>query len=138
METTFVKIARYTYTAEAIIVRGKLESEGVDVFMADNFIIDTDPLVSNAVGGVKLYVKAGQREQAKLIINDISRYSVDNNGKPLQCPKCSEHKVEVGTTVKDFKSLLAFIITFGFFTVLPIYTKYKYRCDNCSHEFNIT
>ena len=50
----FRKIASFQYSSEAIIYKGRLESEGIAVFMRDNFTIDTDPLVSNAVGGVKI------------------------------------------------------------------------------------
>ena len=137
MSSTFTKIGAYLYSSEAIIVKGKLEAEGIEVFMADNLTIDTDPLVSNAIGGVKLFVKTEQLEQAKQVLESISRYSVDDSGAPVQCPKCGEKKVEIGTTIKNLKSLLAFIFTSLFAVVLPIYTKYKYRCNNCKHEFNI-
>lgn len=137
MSSTFTKIGSYLYSSEAIIIKGKLEAEGIETFMGDNFTIDTDPLVSNAIGGVKLFVKTEQLEQAKQVLESISRYSVDDKGTPIKCPKCGEAKVEIGTTIKNLKSLLAFIFTSLFAVVLPIYTKYKYRCNNCKHEFNI-
>ena len=56
MSETFVTIARYQYSSEAQIVKGRLEADGIDVFLRDNITIDTDPLVSNAIGGVKLKV----------------------------------------------------------------------------------
>ncbi|MBC7655284.1 MAG: DUF2007 domain-containing protein, partial [Oligoflexus sp.] len=53
MEKSIFKIiATYQYTSEAIIFKGKLESEGIEVFMRDNNTVDTNPLYSNAVGGV--------------------------------------------------------------------------------------
>ena len=59
MEKSIFKIiATYQYTSEAIIFKGKLESEGIEVFMRDNNAVDTNPLYSNAVGGVKLFVKS--------------------------------------------------------------------------------
>lgn len=136
MEKTFTKIGSYQYTSEAIIIKGKLEAEGIEVFMADNFTIDTDPLVSTAIGGVKLYVNTEDAEKAQEILEEISRYSVDDKGKPLSCEKCGSHEVELGTTIKDLKSLLAFLFTF-ITVLLPFYTKYKYRCNNCGNEFNI-
>lgn len=137
MSSTFTKIGSYLYSSEAVIIKGKLEAEGIEIFMGDNFTIDTDPLYSNAIGGVKLYVKTEQLEQAKQVLESISRYSVDENGKLIQCPKCGEAKVDPVTTIKNLKSLLAFIFTSLFAVVLPIYTKYKYRCNNCKHEFDI-
>lgn len=137
MENTFVKIGAYEYSTEAHIVKSRLEAEGIAVFMADNFTVDTDPLVSNAIGGVKLYVKTEEGEAAKAVLQSISRYSVDENGKPVCCPNCGEQRVEMGSTVRNAKSLIAFLFGFGLFGTLPFYTKYKYRCNNCGHEFNI-
>lgn len=56
-EEKFQLLRRFQYSSEAIIYQGKLESHGVEVFLRDNHIVDTNPLYSNAVGGVKLYVK---------------------------------------------------------------------------------
>lgn len=137
MENEFIKIVSYQYSSEAIIVKGKLESDGVEVFMADNFTIDTDPLVSNAIGGVKLYVRNGQFDKAKSILSEISRYSLNDEGQPVICPQCGSNKVEMGTTVKESKSLFAFLFGFLIAGGLPVYTKYKYRCENCRNEFEV-
>jgi DNA-directed RNA polymerase subunit RPC12/RpoP len=136
MENMFVKIGSYQYSSEAVIIKGRLESEGVKVFMGDNFTIDTDPLVSNAIGGVKLFVKNENLEQAQSILSEISRFSLDNEGELMQCPKCGMHKIELGSTVTDIKSLLAFLLGF-ILGLFPFYTRYKYRCSNCGHEFNL-
>ncbi|MBE98805.1 DUF2007 domain-containing protein [Flavobacterium coralii] len=137
MKNEFVKIRAFEYAPEAHIVKGRLEHEGIEVFMADNFTIDTDPLVSNAIGGVKLYVKAEDAENANKVLESISRYSVDENGIPISCPNCGDKRMEVGSTVRNTKSLLAFLFSFGLLGTLPFYTKYKYRCNNCKNEFNI-
>lgn len=137
MDNLFTKIGAYQYSSEAIIIKGRLEAEDIEVFMADNYTIDTDPLVSNAIGGVKLFVKTEDFEKAAEILNSISKYSLDNNGKPVICPVCQSTKVEVGSTIKDLKSLLVFIFTFLLVLVLPLYIKYKYRCSKCGNEFNI-
>jgi hypothetical protein len=137
MESAFAKIGAYQYSSEAIIVKGKLEAEGIEVFMADSFTIDTDPLVSNAIGGVKLFVKKEQEEDAYKVLNEISRYAVSDDGQPVMCPVCESKEADLMTTVKDKKSFLAFLFTFLIGGGLPVYTKYKYRCSQCNHEFEI-
>ena len=137
MNNLFTKIGAYQYSSEAVIIRGRLQAEGIEVFMTDNYTIDTDPLVSNAIGGVKLFVKTEDLEKAEHILGDISKYSLDNTGKPIICTECESAKVNVGSTVKDLKSLIAFVFTFLTAIVLPPYTKYKYRCAECGNEFNI-
>ncbi|QYJ69173.1 DUF2007 domain-containing protein [Flavobacterium litorale] len=138
MESAFTKIGSYLYSSEAIIIKGKLASEGIEVFMADNHTIETDPLMSNAIGGVKLFVKTEQLGAAKKVLDEISRYSLDDKGKPIKCPKCQQNKVEIGSTVKNIKSFFVFLFSFGFLGTLPFYIKYKYRCSNCGNEFNIS
>lgn len=133
----FTKIATFQYSTEAFIVKGRLEAEGIEAFIADNTTVDTDPIVSNAIGGVKLFVLSEYSDRAKEILDDISRFSVDENGNNIVCPECGSPTIDVMSTVRDGKSLFSFLFGFGLFGTLPPYTKYKYRCDACKHEFDI-
>lgn len=128
------EIANYQYASEAYLFKGKLESEGVEVFLQNEHTINTDPVLSNAVGGVKLFVKTDYVIKAKQILSTISSYSLDDNGLLLSCPKCGEQKIEFLSTIKNIASFFGFI--FGMFlAILPFYTKYKYRCESCNFEF---
>ena len=130
----FHKIANYQYTSEAYLFKGKLESEGIEVFLQNENTINTDPLLSNALGGVKLFVKSEDVMKAKQILDSIPEYSVDDKGELLTCPNCGAQKIEFLTTVKDLISLVTFI--FGILlSIFPFYTKYKYRCESCKFEF---
>ena len=135
MNPTFVTIATYQYSSEAQIIKGRLEADGVEVFLTDNYTIDTDPLVSNAIGGVKLKVYATDEARAKAILESIAAVSLDDEGEPVCCPNCQQERVQLFTTVTDAKSLGAFLVGF-FFGTLPFYTRYQYRCDQCNHKFN--
>ncbi|SDL67686.1 DUF2007 domain-containing protein [Kriegella aquimaris] len=132
----FSTVASFQYSSEAQIVKGRLEAEGIRVFLSDNLTIDTDPLVSNAIGGVKLKVRFEDEDDAISILKSINRYSIDDQGNAVVCPNCNSKKVDYFTNVKDFKSLISFLVGF-IFGVLPFYTKYEYRCENCKNKFNI-
>ena len=112
MSETFKTIARFQYSSEAQIIKGRLESEGIEVFLQDHLTIDTDPLVSNAIGGVKLKVLTTDAMQAEHILSTINQYSLDDDGEPITCPKCKSDKIEVFSTIKDGKAFFAFL--FGF------------------------
>lgn len=132
----FTTVAVFQYSAEAQIIKGRLESDGIAVFLSDNLTIDTDPLVSNAIGGVKLKVLSHQVIEAKLILNSMQDYALDDDGNSIQCPNCRSTHVELFSTIKDLKSFFWFI--FGFlFSTLPFYTKHKYRCEVCATEFDL-
>lgn len=133
-ESTFQKIATFQYSSEAIIFKGKLESEGVEVFMRDNNTVDSNPLYSNAVGGVKLFVKNDDFDKATDIFSNISQYSLDDNKKLIKCPKCGAEQIDMVTSIKDLKSFLIFLFSV-FLIAIPFYSKHKYKCDNCKFEF---
>lgn len=136
MSQTFKTIAKFQYSAEAQIIKGRLESEGIQVFLSDNITIDTDPLVSNAIGGVKLKVLSTDAMEAQHILESISKYAIDDEGNAMQCPNCTSTEVQLFSTITSLKSFVAFI--FGFISgTLPFYSKDKYRCSNCDTEFDI-
>lgn len=137
MSSTFKTIARYQYTSEAQIIKGRLEAEGIQVFLQDHLTIDTDPLVSNAIGGVKLRVRSKDVIKAKHILNSISQYSLDDDGNTIQCPNCESTTIGLYSTITDFKSFFAFII--GFISgTLPFSTRYQYQCEQCKTQFSIS
>lgn len=133
---TFTTVAVFQYSTEAQIIKGRLESDGIEVFLSDNLTIDTDPLVSRAIGGIKLKVLTYQAAEAKQILNAIQPYSMDDEGNSIQCPHCKSIQIELVSTIKDIKSLFWFIIGV-LFSSLPFYTKHKYRCELCDTEFDL-
>lgn len=135
IEDKFTLLRRYQYTSEALIFKGKLESHGIEVFLRDNNIVDSNPLYSNAVGGVKLFVKTKDYQIAEEVLGDVSLYSVDDEHHPIKCSKCGLEQIDMVTSIRDWKSCLAFFFAWisGLF---PLFAKHKYKCQNCNHEFN--
>lgn len=135
MEDTFVLLDRFQYSSEALIYKGKLESEGVEVFIRDSNIVDSNPLYSNAVGGVKLFVRAEDADKAKTILSQVSKFSIDENNQFIKCPKCNAEQVDMVTSIKDVKSFLAFLFSI-LIVFMPFYSKHKYKCQSCKFEFD--
>lgn len=134
-EEQFQLLRRFQYSSEAIIYQGKLESQGIEVFLRDNHIVDTNPLYSNAVGGIKLYVRNEDLARANEILGEVSLYSVDDNHQPIKCPKCNSQAIDMMTSINDWKSFLYFFILFFLF-LFPFKARHKYKCEVCKHEFN--
>lgn len=133
MEEKFTLLRRFQYTSEAIIYQGKLESQGIEVFLRDNNIVDSNPLYSNAVGGVKLYVKTEDFERANAILGEVNLYSVDDDNQPIKCPKCDATQVEMEIAIDGIKSFFQVAILAAF---AQFFSKYKYKCGGCKFEFN--
>lgn len=77
------KAGVFLYPVEAYIVKALLESNDIEVFMFDEFIVVMDNFRSNAVGGIKLYVRKESLEVARDIISIYKRevtYREDYSG----------------------------------------------------------
>jgi hypothetical protein len=72
-------------------------------------------------------------ERANIVLKDVSLYSIDDNNQLIKCPNCGEEQVEMETEINGLKSLLK-VVFLGAFALL--FTKYKYKCQNCKSEFN--
>lgn len=136
MKETFSKIAVFQYSSEAQIIKSRLEAEGIEVFLFDQFTVDTDPLVSNAIGGIKLKVWAEDEFKAMKILETISQYSLDDEGDEIICPICESSQVELYTNIRDVKSFFSFLFSF-LTTALPLYSRHQYHCNNCKQNFDL-
>ena len=76
-EEKFKFIRRFQYSSEAVIYQGKLESQGIEVFLRDQNLIDST-MYSNLFGGIKMYVKTEDFQRANEILNDVNLFSVDD------------------------------------------------------------
>ncbi len=120
MNQKFYTIASFEYPADVQILKGKLESEGIPVFLRDENTINSDPLISGAIGGVKLQVYTEDKEKALTIYNEVRAYAVDDDENPVACPNCKAQKSE------------AYYERKGLFNKLfPFFEKRKYKCLNC-------
>jgi DNA-directed RNA polymerase subunit RPC12/RpoP len=134
MDNTFKLIGQFQYSSEALIYKGKLESEGIEVFIRDNNTVDSNPLYSNAVGGVKLFVANEDVEKAKELLSNVTEFSLDDNNELVKCHKCGAEQIKMVTSINDIKSLLSFAFSI-LFALIPFHAKHKYKCDQCKFEF---
>jgi len=69
MSQRLVTIATFSFPQEAYIFKTKLESQGIQSYVADEYIVTMMWLYSLAVGGVKLKVRASDEAKAIEIIS---------------------------------------------------------------------
>ncbi len=116
----------FEYSTEAQLIKSKLESENILTMLMDEKTIDSDPLISQAIGGVKLMVLKVQYIKAKAIYDSIRQYETDEEGNPMNCPKCNSNKILIGPLER--RNL--------FFMLFPFFEKSRYICNNCNTIFN--
>lgn len=62
--TAFVTLRAFQFPLDAHLYQIALENEGIEVFLKDELTIQSQPLLSNALGGVKLQVQEADAERA--------------------------------------------------------------------------
>ncbi|MBR9829165.1 MAG: DUF2007 domain-containing protein [Oceanospirillales bacterium] len=114
-----VTIARYTYPYEAQIARALLDSEGVDAFIADEQTINMQWLYSDALGGVRLQVKAEDAERAlRLLQEDREALLVEEKGEDRPaCPVCGSVNTEYHQLGRRWAFLMFLAVDFPLFRV---------------------
>ena len=121
MDQKFYTLGAFEYVADVQIIKGKLESEGIAVFLKDENTLNTDPLISSAIGGVKLQVLSKDKEQAIAIYDEIRSYALDDQDQPVVCPNCKAQKSEVYYSRKGLLNKL-----------FPFFERKKYKCTVCN------
>lgn len=70
-EISWVLLDTFNFMHEYLTLKIKLESEGIETLLRDEMTISIDPLLSNAIGGIKLYVREEDAAVALRIYHDF-------------------------------------------------------------------
>lgn len=121
---------------DAHLLKSKLENEGINCYLFDEHTVTIDPLVSNAVGGIKLKISKTDIDKTKFILAQIENTPLtDDNDVIIKCPNCDSQDVYSGfKSMKGLKGVLSIILSF-LFMIFPIYHKAVYKCKDCNAEF---
>ncbi len=125
MQDNYTILAVFEYSTEAQVVKTKLDSEDIRTMLMDEKTIDSDPLISQAIGGVKLLVHNNDLEKAATIYNQIRAYVKDEEGNDIHCPKCNSTKILVAHLQR--KNI--------FFMLFPFFESKKFICNDCKTIF---
>lgn len=125
MENDFYTIASFEFTAEAQVMKGRFESQGIEVFLKDEHTLDADPLISHAIGGVKLQVHVKDKATAIELYNELREYEVERQGNRVTCPNCEKNRVLIAPPRKNLLYML-----------FPFFEPTRYQCGECGEIFN--
>lgn len=125
MIDNYTILVTFPYSTEAQVTKAKLEAEGIRVMLLDEKTVDSDPLISQAIGGVKLLIHNDNVKEAIKIYNHIRAYEKDKNGNAIVCKNCESTKILVAEPSR--KNI--------FYMLFPFFEKNKYRCNVCNTTF---
>ena len=121
MPNEWVTLGSFEFQSDVQVIKGKLESEGIQVNLKDENTVGVEPFASNAIGGIKLQVLKQHEIDARAIYDELRTYAVDEDGNLITCPNCKKQKSEVYYSRNK--------LTYKLF---PFFEPKKYRCLNCN------
>lgn len=125
MSNNYTILAVFEYSTEAQLMVSKLDSENIRTMLMDEKTIDSDPLISQAIGGVKLFVHNDEFEKAITIYNEIRAYQKDKNGNAIHCHNCNSTQILAAPPQR--KNL--------FYMLFPFFEKTRHICNECKTVF---
>jgi hypothetical protein len=112
----------------ANITLTKLHAAGIECYLQDEFTVTLDPILTNAIGGIKLVIKKEDEVIARLLLETYeSEYM-----KAATCPTCGSHNFSYITKpgATNYLTVL-FTWIFSSYAVAP---EYVYHCEQCGFE----
>ena len=67
----FIQLRSFDNYIEAHIVMGSLQEENINCWLKDEYSVTIDPMLSNAIGGIKLMVTEAQAERAMATLQSL-------------------------------------------------------------------
>ena len=118
---------------DAHLLMNQLENEGIECWLKDENTVTIDPLLTNAVGGIKLMVRKDDYPKAVELFQKIEH----DRKQQIGCPKCKGHNIELVSTPRKASNWITAIITWviGSFALT---TDKVYHCFDCGYEFPST
>ena len=124
----FVILRTFQNYFQAHILLTKLQDAGVTCFLKDELTVTMDPILSNAVGGIKLIVSKDDEAKAIELINR----SEEEYRATLVCPRCKGKNI-LQVPKQSASNLFVAILTW-ILGSYAISAKNVYRCSDCGYE----
>lgn len=110
----FVRVATCNTPTEAHLLQGVLHAAGVAAHVADANIVQANTWMTQAVGGVRVLVAAGQVDEARQVIAEFNagQYELEDESKPPSTPAPAQQPAPLFSP--DRATLLSFLLTPAF------------------------
>ena len=106
----------------------RLRAAGVECYLKDEYTVTIDPLLSNAIGGIKLLVRKSEERDVRKLLREMN----EEADSKLLCPQCGSHKF-ILVPKRSAENLLAAISTW-LFSAYAVSAENVYQCTDCGYE----
>ena len=126
----FILLNSYGNYVDAHIAKGVLEEEGITCWLKDENTVTIDPILTNAVGGIKLMVAREDAQRAWELLSTLQK----EQQQRIRCPKCGSQQVELVSSPRKISNWASALIGF-FITSYAMPVDKMFHCFACGHEF---
>jgi predicted RNA-binding Zn-ribbon protein involved in translation (DUF1610 family) len=125
-----VTVRTFNNYFSAYIMLSKLKDGGIRCYLKDEFTVTVDPILSNAVGGIKLVVNKDDESE---VLEILKKFDEDYHRQSL-CPKCGSHEIDLVPKQNVANMVTAFLS--WLFSSYAVSAENVYKCSNCGYESN--
>lgn len=125
---TIVTLRSFDNYFLANITLTKLQDAGVECYLKDEHTVTLDPILSNAIGGIKLVVKEADLAEAKKLLQQFDEAYL----KSVKCPQCGDTAITL-VTKPGASNYITAIFTW-LFSSYAVAAESIYQCGKCGYE----
>ncbi len=128
-----ITVGTCTEILEASMIQMELDAAGIDCDLDNEFTVGVDPLLANAVGGIKIKVSPACVEAATEVLEKYyENKASERAAKAKICPQC-KNKDGQPIHKPNWVGILS-VLTLGAFTML--YAWPKFSCPDCRNTWS--
>jgi catabolite regulation protein CreA len=106
----------------------RLRDAGVECYLKDEYTVTIDPILSNAIGGIKLVVKKSDEQEVKKLLQEF-KAPINN---PVLCPQCGSAEL-ISVAEKSPENLFTVISTW-LLSSYAVSVQNIYKCSDCGYQ----
>jgi predicted RNA-binding Zn-ribbon protein involved in translation (DUF1610 family) len=126
----YILLKSFTNYIDAHIMFGRMEEAGINCWLKDENTVTLNPIITNAVGGIKLMVASNQAEEAQQLLKE---FDLEKRAS-LKCPNCGSGDIEfISSPRKPGNWISSFF--FFFLGNLALPAQKTWHCFSCHSEF---
>ena len=126
----FVPLRTFDNYVEANIVMNMLVASDINAHLKDEYSVTIDPLLSPALGGIKLMVHYTQVERAWELLEDAEAKYLET----IPCPVCKSHSLKIISVTKKYRCKLSAVINM-LVSGKSVELVKMYQCTACGYDF---
>src|SRR5215216_7833795 len=126
----FIALRTFDNYIEANIVLSMLMASDINCHLKDEHTVTIDPLLSPAIGGIKLMIHPAQVERAWGLLEEAEQQYL----KSIPCPVCKTHSLKAVSITKEYKCRFSAIINM-LISGKSVEVVKIYQCTNCGYDF---